>query len=92
MTEFGIESIHIFTLLIIGISFLASLGIWFHRRVDKIEKRSWRTERALILFVQIMVKEKKRLHKDDGEFDEIEKMVNTILIENENDAVKFSRI
>ena len=57
--------------------------IW--RLVDKISKRSWRTERALTLYVKLQNIETKKLHPEicnDPEFKKIEELVNLVLKEN----------
>ena len=93
MTEqmlLGIESAHVFTLLMGGIVFIGSVGLWFHRRIDIVSKRSWRTERAIMVFVKLSIQETKRLHpKNASDFRELEQIVNTVLSENSSEAERF---
>ena len=86
----GIESSHIFALIIFASAFMFSVGIWFHRRINVVSKRSWRTERAIMVFVKLSIQETKRLHpKNASDFRELEQIVNTVLSENSLEAEEF---
>jgi len=89
----GIEPAHVFTLLMGGIIFISSIGIWFHRRIDIVSKRSWRTERAIMVFVKLSIQETRRLHPENAsDFKELENIVNTVLAENNSEAERFKFI
>jgi len=96
MTEevlFGIEAAHVFALVSFFIVGLFSVGIWFHRRIEVVSKRSWRTERAIMVFVKLSIQETRRLHpKNASNFKELEDIVNTILAENNSEAERFKLI
>jgi len=90
---YGIEPVHVFTLVLFGIIVIASIGIWLHRRIDLVTKRAWRTERALIVFIKLMMKEAKRLHPDDtDDIKELESIVNVVLAENNIKSADFKII
>ena len=96
MTEqmlLGIEPAHVFSLVLLGICVLFSTGIWFHRRIDIVSKRSWRTERAIMVFVKLSIRETRRLHPENAsDYKELEDIVNTVLAENNSEREKFKFI
>jgi len=89
----GIEPAHVFSLVLFGFITLLSIGFWFHRRIDIVSKRSWRTERAIMVFVKLSIQETRRLHpKNASDFKELENIVNTVLAENNSEAERFKFI
>lgn len=83
----GIQPAHILATLII---FAISIFLWMNRRVERLEKRTWRIERSFVLFVKLMIKEKVALHPEHaGQFSEIEEMVNVILKESDDESTRF---
>ena len=96
MTEqmlLGIEPAHVFSLVLLSIVTLFSTGVWFHRRIDTVSKRSWRTERAIMVFVKLSIRETRRLHPENAsDYKELEDIVNTVLAENDSESERFKFI
>ena len=96
MTEqmlLGIEPAHVFSLVLLSLGALFSIGIWFHRRIDVVSKRSWRTERAIMVFVKLSIRETRRLHPENAsDYKELEDIVNTVLAENDSESERFKFI
>ena len=96
MTEqmlLGIEPAHVFSLVLFSVGALFSVGVWFHRRIETVSKRSWRTERAIMVFVKLSIQETRRLHPTNAkDFKELEEIVNTVLSESDSERDAFNFI
>ncbi len=79
---FGVEPFYVLLAVFSGIGSLFGYLRVIGKKVDKNDKRSWRTERAVMLFIQMEIRIMKKTHPEFAtDAEDIEKSVNTVLAE-----------
>ena len=75
---------HVFTLILFLLALTVSLFVWLFKKVDRSDKRSWRTMKAVALFISLEIELKKEVHPEiKGKLEKIKSDINIILNEKQ---------